>query len=267
MFFGRAGLLLRILNVLHQNSVMICGERRMGKTSVLYQLADLMRRSEDPEWVFIPVYVDLEGTPQHRFFRCLMDAIWGTFQVYAMGRTPRLRLTEPGRAEYTDREFMADLRQLLDLLKEVAAPRKLRVVLLLDEIDVVGGYDSVIQQQLRRVFMSPLAAHLGAVVAGTQIAGAWDRPESPWYNMFNEAVLEPFSPKDARETLRLPVRGVYQWEPAALDFVIARAQGRPHRLQQYGLEAVNRMLAVGRRRIMLADVQAAHDSIGHSCTA
>ena len=38
MFFGRQKLLARILNVLHHNSLMITGERRIGKTTFLYHL-------------------------------------------------------------------------------------------------------------------------------------------------------------------------------------------------------------------------------------
>ena len=91
--------------------------------------------------------------------------------------------------EYTDREFTADLRLALDSVIDAVAPRKARVILLLDEMDVVSTYDTVVQQQLRRIFMSPLAANLGAVVAGIQISKTWDRLESPWYNMFNEIPL------------------------------------------------------------------------------
>ena len=49
--------------------------------------------------------------------------------------------------------------------------------------------------------MSPLAANLGAVVAGIQISKEWDRMESPWYNLFNEIPLEPFTDARARELL------------------------------------------------------------------
>ena len=38
---------------------------------------------------------------------------------------------------------------------------------------------------------------------------------------------------------------------------MARAEGRPHRLQQLALEAVNHMLAAGWLRITLEDVEAA----------
>ena len=99
------------------------------------------------------------------------------------------------------------------------------------------------------------------MVAGIQISKAWDREESPWYNMFNEIALEPFTDEQARTLLVEPVRGTYEWDPAALEFVLQQAEGRPYRLQQYALEAVNQMLAAKRLRITLADTQAAHEII------
>lgn len=178
MFFGRGDLLLRIFNALHNNSIMIHGERRMGKTTLLYQLAAQLRQVDDPEWAFVPVYIDLEGTPQERFFYLLMDGIWGALQAYTLQDPPELQFEKLSPTDYTDREFAADLRLVVDRLKLVVAPRKLRVILLLDEMDVVSSYDTIIQQQLRRIFMSSVAANLGAVVAGIQISKAWDRVES-----------------------------------------------------------------------------------------
>ncbi len=267
MFFGRDDLVRRIFNALHQNSIMIHGARRMGKTTILYQLAAQLREADDPEWAFFPVYIDLEGTPQERFFHTLMEAIWGEFQGYTLEAAPTLRLQEIEAEAYDVREFSADLRILIDCLKEVVAPRKARIVLLLDEMDVVSSYETVIQQQLRRIFMSPLAANLGAVVAGIQISKAWDRVESPWYNMFNEISLEPFSEDVARRLLQEPVEGVYAWEPESVDFVVAQTEGYPHRLQQYALEAVNHMLADGRLRITLEDAQAAHELLERAATS
>jgi hypothetical protein len=149
---------------------------------------------------------------------------------------------------------------------ETVAPRKARVILLLDEMDVVSAYDTVVQQQLRRIFMSPLAANLGAVVAGIQISKTWDRLESPWYNMFNEIPLELFTDEQARELLVEPVRGVYEWEPEAIEFVVQQSEGYPHRLQQFALEAVNQMLAANRQQITLDDVQAANEIIERAKT-
>lgn len=257
MFFGRDALLRKIVNALHQNSIMIHGERRMGKTTLLYQLGQALRQADDPEWSFIPVSIDLEGTPQERLFYLLMDAIWGILQAYLTTAPPTLHFHRLIPQQYTDREFSADLREIIEALKPVVAPRQVRIILLIDEMDAIDGYERLIQLQLRRIFMSPLAENLGAVVAGVQISKAWDRLESPWYNLFIEFPLEPFDDEQARQLLVEPVQDVYEWAPEAIDFVVAHADGRPYRLQQYALEAVNQMLNDGRTRITLADVQAA----------
>jgi ligand-binding sensor domain-containing protein len=264
MFFGRDALLRKIVNALHQNSIMIHGERRMGKTTLLYQLGQALRAADDPEWIFIPVSVDLEGTSEERLFYLLMDAIWGMLQAYLTEAPPKLQFTDDRRSErrhdphnYSDREFTADLRAIIEAVKPIVAPRQMRIILLIDEMDAIDGYSRLSQLQLRRVFMSPLAENLGAVVAGVQISKAWDRLESPWYNLFYEFPLEPFDAAQARQLLIEPVYGIYEWAPDAIEFVIAHSDGRPYRLQQYALEAVNQMLSAGRTHITLADVQTA----------
>ena len=172
------------------------------------------------------------------------------------------------RADYTDREFNRDLRTILRALQQHSEAhhpgKQLRLILLMDEMDVINGYDHLVQQQLRRIFMRDFAATLGAVVAGIQISREWDRIESPWYNLFNEIEVEPFAREQAIELLVEPVKNYYSYEPAALEFIIQQSEGRPFRLQQYALEAVTNMLAASRRRIKLTDVQAAHRSIQSS---
>jgi hypothetical protein len=73
MFFGRHELLQRIVSTLHNNSIMIHGERRIGKTTLLYQLANTLRQIDDPEYWFVALYIDLEGTAEDAFFHLLME--------------------------------------------------------------------------------------------------------------------------------------------------------------------------------------------------
>jgi hypothetical protein len=163
--------------------------------------------------------------------------------------------------EYDDRDFNRDMRRVARALERYSVDyepmRRPRMILLMDEMDVMSHYDHLIQQQLRRIFMRDFAATLGAVVAGIQISKDWDRAESPWYNLFNEIALEPFSREQALELLIEPVRGYYVYDRDALEFVLEHSDGRPYRIQQFGLEAVNHMLSRGRRRITLEDVVAA----------
>ncbi len=271
MFFGRREMLQKIVDTLHNNSIMIHGERRIGKTTLLYQLNNHLWGLEDEEYWFVPLYVDLEGTEEETFFHFLMEEILHTASALS-GLTPEtkealqdLLYYRPGHEQYTDREFIRDLRDVIKALQhfgEVSHPGKqLRLILLMDEMDVFNAYDHLMQQRLRRIFMRDFAATLGAVIAGIRISKEWGRIESPWYNLFNEIEVAPFTREQATELLIEPVRGFYRYEPSVVEFIIDNCAGRPFRIQQYGLEAVGRMLADGRRNITMADALFAHEHI------
>lgn len=271
MFYGRHDLLERIVATLHNNSIMIHGERRIGKTTLLYQLADALRTVQDSEYWFVPVFVDLQGTTEERLFHVLMEEI--AHVVSALPDVEEadtlalagLLLNETEETAYTDRKFNRDLRLIVRLLVQYSARnrggRQVRLILLIDEVDTLSTFHHLYQQQLRRVFMYDFAATVGAVVAGIAISKEWDRVESPWFNLFNEVAMEPFTQANAVALIVEPVRGYYVYEPVALDFIIANSGGRPYRIQQYALEAVNHMLQQRRRRITLVDVVYAHQQI------
>lgn len=271
MFFGRYDLLQRIVDTLHNNSIMIHGERRIGKTTLLYQLAARLREIDDQHYWFVPLYIDLEGTAEESFFHFLMEEmLTGVLALPDANEEIRPNVStllyyRTPDTEYSDREFSRDLRNLIDTLQNYAAKRyplkQLRIILMLDEMDVMSNYSRIVQQQLRRIFMRDFAATLGAVVAGIQISKDWDRIESPWYNLFNEIELQPFTREQSIELLTQPIADSYEYEPAALEYILEHSAGKPYRLQQFGLEAVNLMLADKRRQITLDDVQQAKEQI------
>jgi MoxR-like ATPase len=271
MFFGRHELLQRIVSTLHNNSIMIHGERRIGKTTLLYQLANTLRQIDDSEYWFVALYVDLEGTTEDIFFHLLMDEIAqhvrsleGLNEAQHQG-IDTLSYHTISTTAYTDRSFSRDLRQIVHLLDtfgaEHYAGRQVRLILLMDEMDTLSRYNHLTQQQLRRIFMREFAASVGAVVAGIEINKDWERVESPWFNLFNEIAMQPFTRNEAIRLLVEPVRGCYIFEPAAVDFILQQSEGRPHRIQQYAMEAVNEMLRHKRRRITIHDVTVAHELI------
>lgn len=274
MFFGRHDLLQRIVDTLHNNSIMIHGERRIGKTTMLFQLAGTLEEVADPEYWFAPVYIDLEGTVQELFFHHLMEEIVSKLLTYddsekvLLPELDKLVYHDTPAEGYSDRRFTRDLRTVIQALLtygETKSPnRKLRMILLMDEMDVLSQYDHLTQQQLRRIFMRDFATNLGAVVAGIQISHEWDRVESPWYNLFNEIEIEPFDREEATTLLIEPVKEYYTYEPSAIEMILKHSEGRPFRVQQYALESVANMLADNRRVIKLADVKVAHDNIQSS---
>jgi ligand-binding sensor domain-containing protein len=268
MFFGRHELLQRIVSTLHNNSIMIHGERRIGKTTLLYQLANTLRQIDDPEYWFVALYVDLEGTAEEAFFHLLMEET--TQHVRSLEKVDEtqhrvldeLYFHATLATDYNDRTFSRDLRQVIRMLEEYSVRhcngRQVRLILLMDEMDTLSRYHHLIQQQLRRIFMREFAASVGAVVAGIEINKDWERVESPWFNLFNEIAMQPFGREEAIQLLVEPVRGYYIFEPEVIEFILEQSDGRPYRIQQYAMEAVNEMLCYKRRRIKMHDVLIAH---------
>ena len=54
LFFGRDRLLERILQTIHNNSLLLYGERRIGKTSLQHQLMKRLSSLHDPTYSFYP---------------------------------------------------------------------------------------------------------------------------------------------------------------------------------------------------------------------
>jgi AAA+ ATPase superfamily predicted ATPase len=259
MFFGRDEVLSSIINTLHENSLMIHGERRIGKTSLLHQLDGKLRSIDDPAYLFVPVYIDLEGTQEEELFHVMMEEIVRVLPAY-LAETPELEFAEEPAATYSDRAFSRDLRAILEALEQTTTKR-IRIVLLMDEMDSINSFDPLVQQQMRRVFQRASARSLGAVVAGIEISKEWDRIESPWYNLFNELKLGPLDEEAARHLILDPVKGIYTFAPGAVELILRESQGRPHDIQQHCMEAVNLMLADGRTRVTQAHAARALERI------
>jgi len=252
-FFGREALIAHILNTIHQNDVLIHGERRIGKTSLLRQLEHRLRTMNDPDYQFIPVYVDIEGVSQAEFFHTLMEEIATVCQ--GAGHTlPTLRFADSAAAEYDYRDLMHDLQSLLDAL-QAASPRAVRLILLLDEVDVMNGYDQLVQQQFRRILMKRFARQVGIVASGVHVFREWSRQESPFRNLFVEIHLDPLEEQEARRLITEPVNDIYDYDSEAVDLILRYSERKPWRIQRLCLEVVNRLLAEKRTRVTGQDVE------------
>jgi tetratricopeptide (TPR) repeat protein len=254
MYYGREKLTARMLSTLHRNSLMITGERRIGKTTFLHHLAKVLAADEGGEWRFFPVFVDLQGVPEQAFFHALMAEI-----VDALAITPetreKLRLT-PESDGYEAREFSHDLQRVIAELK-TRTGRRVKLALLIDEVDVLNEYSESVNQRLRGIFMKSFSENLVAVMSGVGIRRRWKSEVSPWYNFFDEINLPPLSPEDAEALIREPVAGIFRWKADAVERILELSRLRPYLIQKYCVHAVNRMLELGRSTVRLEDVEAA----------
>jgi tetratricopeptide (TPR) repeat protein len=254
MYYGREKLTARMLSTLHRNSLMITGERRIGKTTFLHHLGKVLAADEGGEWRFFPVFVDLQGVPEQSFFRALMAEI-----VDALAITPetreKLRLT-PDSDGYEAREFSHDLQRVIAELM-TRTGRRVKLALLIDEVDVLNEYSESVNQRLRGIFMKSFSENLVAVMSGVGIRRRWKSEVSPWYNFFDEINLPPLGREDAEALIREPVAGVFRWKADAVERILELSRLRPYLIQKYCVHAVNGMLELGRSTVRLEDVEAA----------
>jgi hypothetical protein len=259
MFFGRRKLLARILNVLHHNSLMITGERRIGKTTFLYHLKKQLEADEGSDYRFFPVFTDLQGVTEGDFFHALMTDV-----VEALPPSPDTRAVLRFRAEegqaYDGRDFSHDLQRVIEDLKR-STTRQVKLVLLIDEVDVLNEFSERVNQRLRSIFMKTFSEHLVAVMSGVGIKRIWTSEGSPWYNFFDEIELSALSREEAEALIREPVEEFFRWQPEAVERILTLSHLKPYLIQKFCIHSVNRMLEEGRTTITAADVQAVRDAV------
>ena len=253
MFFGRQEILKHILNTLHNNSIMIFGERRIGKTSFLHRLNKELPRVDDPDYQFIPVFIDLQGVQESDFFQ-IMD------QEIAMVVESMDVVLESEEGTITSRQFISRLRKTVNKLKEYCS-KKPKLVLLLDEVDVMNGYSERTNQQLRSVFMKGFADHIVAVMAGIHIDKNWKSEGSPWYNFFEQVQLKPFKKGHADKLITKPVLGIYNYTNDALERIVTLTSGKPYLIQKMCLNLVSHALIENKRKVTLEDVDFVYNEI------
>jgi hypothetical protein len=255
MFFGRRQLVDRILQTIHNNSLLLYGERRIGKTSIQHQLKRRLLEIDDPYFDFHPVYIDLQGTPQEQFF-------WTIARDIAEDLTPALAglaITEAAPANYGYRELIGDLRTVIRDLQGRSS-KTVKLVLLIDEVDELNEYDPRINQRLRSLFMKNFAENLVAVVSGVEIKKRWEREGSPWYNFFEEIEVRPFDEQDATDLIRKPIEGIFKADADVVQRIISLTGGRPYLIQKLCVALVTRLHEQRRRKMTIADVDAVADA-------
>ncbi len=258
MFYGREKLTARMLSTLHRNSLMITGERRIGKTTFLHRLKRVLATDDGGEWRFFPVFVDLQGVPEQSFFQALIAET-----VDSMGLRPETRAElrfAPGAPGYDARDFSHDLQKVIAELK-TRTTRRVKLALLIDEVDVLNEYSESVNQRLRGIFMKSFSENLVAVMSGVGIRRRWKSAVSPWYNFFDEVELSAFSREEAEALVREPVRGFFRWTNEAVERVLELSQLRPYLVQKLCVHAVNRMLEHGRGTVRLDDVDAVRAAV------
>ncbi len=252
-YYGREELLDYVLRRLQNNSIMLYGERRIGKTSFQHRLKRRLTNLDDPHHEFHPVFIDLQGTTEDRFFATLAEEI---FQELAplLGDIQKSPL--PDDDGYGHRSLVRDIQRVIGAL-EKRTRKKVKLVLLIDEVDELNSYDPRVNQKLRSLFMRSFAESLVSVVSGVGIRKHWEREGSPWYNFFQEVEIEPLDSTAAASLVEAPVRDVFSFDDGVQEEILRRTGRKPYLIQRLCSEIVDHLHQEGRNRFTMRDVEIA----------
>ncbi len=233
MFFGRRHQIAELLLAVRNRAVVtVSGDKRIGKTSLLFKLK---RYLETPDVVAqgvdLPVYLSLEQCADgSHFFRQLLNKIAAEVGLSAEDR-------EELGVDRVDGEIAArDV--IVELFYGLQDRRRRRVLLLLDEAQRLfhdlGSEGTRIAQGLRHL-ASEYPDVFGLIIAGVDLMryGSTQGPNSDLLGIGRILVLGPLDEADARELISKPSRadGV-MYEAAAVDLICLYTGCRPLRIQR-----------------------------------
>ena len=250
LFYGRRDFFNFITDVLDaekQNVVVLYGQRRIGKTSVLHSIARRLQK----EGRFFPVYYDLQGKARLPLADVLSNL------ANTLGR--RLNLEPFARVAFDDEgSYFAE--HILPLVLSGLDGR--RLVLLVDEFDVLtdelGGQASASEAlfpYLRELILNQ--PRIGFIfVVGRRI----EELATHFQAVFKQAVYRRvghLKPEESEALIIEPVQGVISYDEGAVREIQNLAAGHPYFTQLICFEAFNSAKANGSTRVTPAVVQSA----------
>jgi tetratricopeptide (TPR) repeat protein len=250
-FYGREDVLQFVLDTLEvptQNVVVLFGQRRIGKTSLLHQI--IARGSEQ----FHGVIFDLQGKG-----RLELPAILAELTL-AVARS--LKWTAPSAASFaSDPAYFQDifLPRVLDKL----GPK--RLLLLLDEFDVLSDEPSSPDNKASDDLLAYLKDLIGreprlayVFVIGRRV----DEMPLHYRSLFKQAVFRRLSVMQRGEAMQLisrPAAGVLDYTSEAIDTIFSLTSGHPYLTQLLCHVIFKRLAGLDMRTVGPNDVSACID--------
>jgi hypothetical protein len=235
VFFGRDDDLAAVSDMLHeqQNALLITGQRRMGKTSLLKRLPNYLGDR------FVCAFLDAQGLSLEpgtwRFFADLTRALTQALQASM--------ITMPPESHAPEQVFTT---QVLPMLQQAAASRTL--VVLLDEFEELearirrGAFERTLLPYLRHLMQHDRRIHF--VFSGTQRLDELD--QHYWGGLFNATLhrrIGPLNHEAAHQLITAPVANHLHYDDLALHNLVYLSGGHPFFLQslcQVLVRAANR---------------------------
>jgi len=259
MFFGREDVFRWIEDSLTGKYVdhilVIHGQRRVGKTTVLKQIPNFLPKS------YIQIFYDLQGrtnTTLDRFLWWMASEI-----VRTLNKETGLDLSRPERKAFTDpevflSEFLPEVQQQLD---------GHTLLLTFDEFDTLSRPD--IQESLARPLINFLrrlfdTENLNFIFSIGSSGNKLENMQAAYTNFFKTALYRKVSFLTKAECVRLiqePVKDVIAYDPEAVARISQVTSGHPYFTQLTCHELFARCQASGSRQVTRQDVEDILDDV------
>lgn len=248
-FYGRTDILQFVNNTLaspYQNVIVLYGQRRIGKTSLLHQLS---RPHHIPPG-FLPIYFDLMGRAQ----QTLGEALYGL----AREVSKKLRLPRPKQGNFQQAAYFQD--QFLPQAYEALGNRQL--LFLIDEFDVLGEAPATRKAATETFFpyLQELILDENRLSFVFVVGRRLDELPSRIKATFKSAQVKHISVltrTDARRLIVEPARDQLEYEAEAIEAILELTAGHPYFTQLIGYSIYDSLSHDGRSVVTLTDVEEA----------
>jgi hypothetical protein len=241
-FFGRTEALAEVigLGVMGGDDVLIQGDRRIGKTSMLRQVERRLkeRRVFDPTYWYWLVFLSLQGVPASQFYSTLMGQI---LRDLGGGETLVDLRFHKRPPLYGVADFHEDVNEVLRLPHSApdANGRQARLVLCLDNLHVwfEGGEPAAPAfHEAFRKMLGDVGGQLKLIATATRL------PAEVLDPTMSVITLGPLELDEAERLLRQPVEQYFTFTDQAVAHILKGSDCLPMELQRLARHAVQIML-------------------------
>ncbi|MBU7028329.1 MAG: HEAT repeat domain-containing protein [Theionarchaea archaeon] len=259
MFYGRNKFLKDIeitLKIMDRTHILILhGQRRTGKTSILYQLKI---RLEDN---FLPVILDFQGIPDSgtgNFF------YWVTREIWRELSKRNFEVAMPDESKFIQRPafyfrdvFLQEATQKLGICK---------MILMMDEFEAID--DKIHEGKIDRdvlTFMRNLMQHsdkIDFIFSGTHQLE--EMSSDYWSVLFNIGLYHKISFLEQNEAAQLicdPVKEYMEYDPLAVEKILEMTAGHPYFVQLICYYLVEHQMKKRRNYATIEDVNEVLDRV------
>ncbi len=275
-FYGRERLLVQVTDQIRRGEfVGIFGLRKMGKTSLVYQLRDQKLRDEAVAYIdlqasaalllktFGPIYWEIERELLSRTI-VRWPGITQHLRLAKFNRFSDVPFAEPRIALI----FAEDLREVLSAIAQRRANGIQQVVIVLDELErilpinqqiSVDGYveffallRGLAQTETYRGTLSSVVVAANALISEK---ASWEGKENPVFALYQPIFLPPFSERDTTNMVQSIGRAMsVYWHANALGAVFHELGGHPFLTRQFCSRLIkanpSRPLSVQQRMVL-----------------